>query len=344
MRNGLLTLFLLAIVISGCKQKDPNAIEYRLPDFESREAMRYEVVNDTLILPGMIRFMDVYKDYLIMVYRNVFNEQFLHIHDKRTGERIKSNLYRGRGPNEIFIPEFVNFNNETGELSIWEQNYPGIRLIQIDSLLADRFEVRMTTDTLLMFPNIETVFPLGDNRYLTRLRDKDGFEYRRFMVIDNDELIGRFEEYPIGRPINDLVYDFTKLPVSPDKTKFAIGTSSGAILEFFDISDGIKRTGLHYFFEPIYQGDGHGMSTASGYGFMDMACDDRYVYGTFGAPGDSDLNNIAIFDWEGKPVKLLSTKDYMDFYPIAVDRSDGDIYAVARAYEGEIHIIRIKPF
>jgi hypothetical protein len=342
MKKLLFPLFLV-VAFGGCKQK--TVIEYRLPEFESEEVMRYEMVNDTLIVPSLVRFMDVYKDYLIMVYRSD-QDQWLHIHEKKTGERIKSNLFSGRGPNEVIRPENVNFNPATGELAIYEQERSGIMLIQIDSLLADRFEPRRTTDTLFQMPNIETVFPLGTDRYLIRFREINGLDYRRFLLYDNGEITGRFEEYPTGNKIMSMVlYNFTKLPVSPDNSRFAIGTSSGAILEFFDISDGIERSSIHYFYEPKLKEDGLGISSeASGYGFMDMASDDRYVYGTYGAPGTQEIDKIAIFDWKGKPVKLLKTEDYRAMYPIAVDRSNRDLYAIARAYDGNIHIIRIKPF
>lgn len=343
MKQVLLILSVTFIVL-GCNDKN---IKYKLPKFNFDEEMKYDVVNSELILPSLILFMDVYKDYLVMVYIDKTDDNsWLHIHDKKTGEIIKSNLLKGRGPNEILRPESNHFNHDTGEFSTYIRERSEVMMIQIDSMLADKFEPRFKCDSLFGLANIEAVCPVGENRFVIRFDDVDGYEYKRLLMYEGGEISGRIDDYPIeNRSLTRILYGFSKLPISPDNTKFALGTSSGAILELFDIADGIKRTSIGYYYEPIVASDGINVDDlASGYGFIDLASDDKYVYCASGEPKSETLNNITIFDWSGKPVKILRTQDYEAMYPIALDRVTGDLYTIARAEDGEMHIIRIYPF
>jgi hypothetical protein len=196
--------------------------------------------------------------------------------------------------------------------------------------------------------NIDKISPLGDDKYLVRMYTfAKNAGYRRFVMLDKGEVTHNSEEYPIDdEKLIGVAYNFSKVPLSPDKTKFAIGTSYGWILEFYDITNGIENKRTNYYHELLWDANRTSVDTEkSGYGFMDMACDDKYVYASSGEPNTDDrIDNITIFDWEGEPVKILRARDYHAMYPIAVDRATGELYAWAKDHTGHLHMIRIKPF
>jgi hypothetical protein len=331
-------------VIFSCKEKSDSI--YHPPVFPQDEEMVYEVVHNDLVMPNMVWFMDVYKDYLIMSYLDKKTGKWLHVHDKHTGERLASYLNQGRGPLEVTIPVSNHINHRTKEMAILGEAQTQLMLVDVDSLLNGKFEPRIIHDTIFEHTNLRNVFNLGDGKYLFRMRPGAiQSQFKRFVLYKDGQVLDRMDEYPLyDQGLMELNYDFYPA-LSPDYTKFAIGTSRGWILEYFDISDGIERTSTYYYYEPFWEENKTRIDTEkSGYGFMSMTADDKYIYSGSGEPGLKKINSITIFDWEGSPVKVLKTEDYASFYPIAVDRETGHVYAYVKHPEGEKHLIRVTPF
>lgn len=334
----------LIVLAWGCGRNDGGP-EYALPAFPAEEAMVYEIVHDDLIIPSLVFRMDVYKDYLVMVYIDRRSGKWVHIHDKHTGEKLASGLSLGRGPKEIIVPISYYFDRRSGELSIYGEGNPRLMIFSVDSLMDGNFEPRYVQNPIFDLANMDRIYPLGEDKYLLRMSTRLKNEYKRFVLLKEGQVAGQYDEYPTeDQRLMNLAYSFS-FPVSPDGRKFAIGSSHGWILEFFDLTRGIERERVDYYREPFWEEDQRSIDAQrSGYGFMNMTCDDKYVYAASGEPGTKRVDIITIFDWEGNPVKILRSEGYRALYPLAADTADGDLYAYTRTVDGEHHLIRIKPF
>ena len=76
-------------------------------------------------------------------------------------------------------------------------------------------------------------------------------------------------------------------------------------------------------------------------GIADFYCTYKYIYATLGEPNtESRYENIAIFDWEGNPVKILRTKHYR-LFRICLDDEERFLYVVGEKNDGTQFIAKL---
>ena len=163
-----------------------------------------------------------------------------------------------------------------------------------------------------------------------------------FLSLDNGLLIRESERIPIevkyekkvSNEILALAY-VSRMGIKPDLSRIAIGTSMGDYLSIYD-SSGVRLKTIRTpeRLEPIFEvsSNGHwGYTDESRYGYLDLACSDRYIYAQYGGKThDGDIKYtskyINVYTWDGEPVVRLVLDRYV--LGICVDEERNSLYAL----------------
>jgi len=163
------------------------------------------------------------------------------------------------------------------------------------------------------------------------------------MIRDGEE-IASYPTFPIeDRVLARLMYNHDVVSLSPDGKRMAVGTGFGAILETFDLRDGIRNISTSYFIEPkvdIKSDDIFWPTEETINGFGTIYAGNDLVYTTFGGTSEPGFpKKIAIFDWYGNPVRLITTDS--NIFRICVDEADGTLYALIIDEHEELILARM---
>ena len=318
-------IFIIIAATVGCKQKD----EWELLVFPVEKEVELEMIIEDPVWPNVMRGIDFYNGKLVMMYDK--NDRHIHFVDAYTGEELGSMLHKGRGPGEIIIARKFFIDRETGTFSVYDfmskkllsgnidSLYNGLSLYQVDENFGQ---------------GTYAVFPLQQGYFFCQSTYNAEPERRYSMKKNNGELV-KYEGYPLDD--FNLVHNIFSphhMVFSRDRTKMVASPTYGMILEFFDLKIGIEKTKTRYFRKIYSKNDGSPDYPKSGVGMANVCGTDKYIYATHGEPDtDWSFNNIAIFDWEGNPVKIFRTK-YKKLINICVDDEERFLYVVGEKEDG----------
>ena len=350
------TISILSVLLLcdlGCSPSQHNG--YSLPKFAVKDRASFVIVGEELF--GINSSVDLipYKEWLILVAYNAENENCLHLFNKN-GELIKSAIKIGRGPGELLFALNASFDKEQGIITFFDINIGKKTLaIDIDSLVeSERFE-----DAILAEYR-ELHYPL-----LSRLTSKGRMDFNgvlplgkdtgpRFVYNDvstNDTLT--YDAYPalLGDDIWDRFYLYdanTMMEMSPKGDKMAICSRWCGVLETFTIESGIDPISTSYYVEPRYLGDRNGggmdLTDETVFAFADIFATDSLLYCGFDGESTPATNRsmwftkVAVFDWEGTPLKEIQTDKRIE--QICVDE-DGRVFALISGDSGEFFLARL---
>lgn len=296
---------------------------YEPPVFEQECRQNMTMISE-IVAPAMILDMDVYHDYVLLMY--LADSKWIHIYDKTTGNLLKSSLTMGRGPGESIGSIEFTINKGTGDTYVFDKQSKKLLTFQIDSIIADRVDIEETAND---YNDLKALYTVGDG---IEIHEKYQDGNARYSLIRNGSLKSTYNDYPVEDP--DLafrLYNDHRWSVSPDNKKMAVGTLSGAILEGFDLSDGtIHPLWTHYYVEPLYNTTTRTLDyDKNGIGFADVYATDELIYTSYGGNKDYSFKNIAIFDWNGAPLKRIETD--VDLVKICFDERENAVYALTSA-------------
>ncbi len=346
-----LTLSLLCSFAVSCRQGD--GLEYALPKFEKEIAKEFEIVGPELDY-GVCHIYS-YADYLILNAHDMRTNQFLHIWDKKTGEIIHSTAREGRGPGELLFRPVVSRVGH--ECYLYDRQQDVTQVYDLDKVLqgdngyvgtllesATSFTVGAyhgPGDRTLVFSN-ESFIQRDSSRAVTRIVFEKGTERHAY------------NEYPVeDRARSWWMYMTPYLTISPDFTKMAVAPAYGAILERFELSDGISLMGADRFIKPDFMLDGNNPDFshyAIPFGFSGLASsNDRIFAGmvkeAVSGQGSRNLEfpicpMLAVFGWDGRPLMRIRTSFQID--ELAYDEAEGVLYAVLRDADRISYVGKMK--
>ena len=337
----ILKIFLFILIITGsiCCNQNKSGIVYSEPVFPIDKKVKLEMVLVDPIMPNVLLDIEFFKGKLVLMYQ--MDNRFVHLYDAETGEKLSSALRYGQGPGEIIGA--INFwlNRDTETLSVFDIISRKFFSGNIDSLF-NGINLSLLNDD---FGKAIQVFPLQQGHLTFEIPNVENQKKRYFMKKQDGEVL-EYEGYPYTD--FDLIRKISlsyKMGFSKDETKMVAATSPGLILEIFDIINGIKKTQTRYFREILFDNDGHPSFTKSGAGITDFYCSDKYIYATFGEPEpysntNSRYNNIAVFDWEGNPLKIFRT-NYRRLYKICLDDEERFLYILGEDEEWNRFIAKL---
>lgn len=245
-------VFLPLIVISGvlagsCKSSDG----YSSPKFKSVEEIKFELLSEELMFtPWGIKQSDT---LLVVSGFSTETQNTLFIFNKNTGALVREGVHYGRGPGET-VDGYYNVTLDGDTLRYHERNGIGNMSFSLREFVEKGASVSSERSSLILPGWCMYYRELSKGRLLTiqskGYQSKDTMSVRSISVQKPDGSIVRYDGSPVEDPAESFVaYMQPYVTVSPDGTRLAVASGYGAILETFDISDGLKNTSISYYIE-----------------------------------------------------------------------------------------------
>ena len=193
--------------------------------------------------------------------------------------------------------------------------------------------------------------PMDDGYfYVTNVGHLSDDTVSRFIMEKDGMVTAELNYFPIEDKAKSFtMYNFSSYAVSPDRTKFVIGTPFGAIMEIYSLDSTIEHKATKYFYEPDFEVTFGSYDYTKGtvLGFHDIYVTDDWIYGVYDGErnpyyaGDERLvdTKIAVFDWDGNPKELIHTDYNID--RICYSARDNAVYASVWDDDGIIYLARL---
>ena len=339
---------LCLLLLFGCKNNPVHEFSFTPPVFNDTVKLTRHIINDTLITSDIEGLLS-YKNYFILV-TTTKDDKKLSILDKKTGAFIKSFVNIGRGPGEVSNSCSISINQSTGDIILNDGNRRNILKYNIDSVLAGNSDYYEPISLLQFEKTLKGIRPCQGGFLLNTGKSALYHDAPRFALVDNSgNIITTYNAYPKlkgDKTLNDtssMIHENIggSSRLSPDGTQLLSITTLGVILETFEISKNrISPIAIQGFYEPEYnivEVDGFHFPQPNEKTTMHIGriyAGNKYIYLQLYDPNrplfsNTDkpqiYNQIGVFDWKGKSVKLLKTDcDISRFY---VDEDNSKIYA-----------------
>ena len=340
LRYGAVLLF----VLSGCGGDRPGV--YSPPEFKETVEEEFEIVSDEIFGVNAISDMEVYGSKVIVCALNPEDGTIMHIYDKESGEPLMHTLNYGRGPKELLFLSNISFLQESGTMVFFDIIASKRLDIDVDGLMEhglDAVEEVYWPSRLWNLRNI--ALENGSlHTYNISYLQRDTSSVERIELCDrNGNIISTYNEFPV---IDDdrkrfMMYNNELIAVSPDEEKFAITSTLGGILETFSMKGGeLRNIATKYFIEPDFTLEGDYSNLIAS--FCDLYATDEVLLAAYGGETEfgTGINNIAIFDWNGNPLKLIRTGHRIE--RLCLDSEDNALYAIIQDSEGRPYIGRVR--
>lgn len=321
------TLSLLLLCI-GCNDSSVKEV-YVAPEFKQIRSKDVEAISQP-IFTFHFYGIESLDNYFVVIAP--IDNRFVHIYDKSTGEKISSSVTRGRANNELLYLKNYTFDKSNRELTLFDAADKSILKVVIKESGECEFGVK-SEHNLHNFTY--SVLNLGNDNMLLFSNTPNIDSIPRLSIISADKTIDTDNEQPIADIVkSSTVYGQARLSLPPDKSKVAIGTIYGSILETYSIKNSsIKRNKTSYFIEPLLENN-----TIWGMGCITST--DDYIYSVYNGSDDiNGFNKIALFSWSHKPIELWEMGD-CNIACLCVDNNN--VYAIADLGDREYRIVAIK--
>jgi len=352
-KSLIYTVVYIAVLFTHSCSRDVSL--FKMPKFTNTGIGEFEVISDDLYF-GYVVDLFIYESYAIVVGYN--EDCYLHIYNKNNGELLNSAIHKGRGTNELAAnPKFVEFDSTTGTLIIPNIS-KGVKInCSIEGIVNNEPDaIYEEFSNLNNF--VENCFSITENNTLYMYNyspmKKDTANLCRFSIGNaQGDILSKYTEYPHPYEENTFLrWNFYNpgnysLSYSPDKEKFAIGISRGAILETFSVSDNvITPLSVSHFIDPELNETSEEVNYVLG--FLDLSATDKYVYAVFdgvnyviGGSSFYDVGqNLVQFDWKGKPLQKINMGVRIE--KIYVDDDTNTLYALIKSEDKECALAKYR--
>ena len=328
--------------------------KYRAPEFPVERGGRWEIISGELY----VQVSDIweYDSVLVVPSYDRQTKRELGIYSKQTGRLICSGINYGNGPGES-LSGYRNTSLDGGMMSYYDFEKGRALFVNIDSLMRGTYAYG--EQSLEIPAETRVMQNAGDNMILymsNRSEYADTSSSRRFTLqeISTGKTVLSYDYFPIeDDAVRYRLYNFTySLAISPDKSRFAVGTLWGAVLETYSIGvDSISRLYMGYFAEPEF--DAVHLSLVENertvLGFRDLYAENDRLYAVYNAELISSaeaergstlvFNDISVFDWDGNPLELIRTDYNIDH--ICYSARDNAVYASVWDDDGIMYLARL---
>ncbi len=328
-----------------------DKVRYALPEAREESTAKFELLTGDLLDCDIVSGIAVYGPYLIVTAYSQEQNKFVHIFDRQTGKRLKDVVHRGK----LLFPVRHWFDAETGVMTYYDMMQSTVLTFQVDQIMADSEAIQLED---FNYPTrCHHYYRLGAYDF-----SENGISYlenatkpiSRIQLIDAStrETISTYNEFPHYE--SDVIRYAANVTshsaLSPDRSKVALATCEGAVLELFNVKDEISPISVQYFVKPSLTPTGERTDEAIA-GFATMTASSRYLYTVFDCktkiksyfssePITPIDNTLVIFDWHGKALRQIIT-DYR-IEKICVDKEEKYLYAIIRDLDDRLYLGRIS--
>ena len=328
--------------------------KYRAPKFPVERDGRWEIISGELY----VQVSDIWEYDSVLVVPS-YDRQTKHelgIYSKKTGRLLYSGINYGNGPGES-LSGYRNTSLDGVMMSYYDFEKGRALFVNVDSLMRGSYAYE--EQSLEIPAETRVMQNAGDNMILymsNRSEYADTSSSKRFTLqeISTGRTVLSYDYFPVeDDAVRYRLYNFTySLAISPDKSRFAVGTLWGAVLETYSIGvDSISRLYTGYFAEPEF--DAVHLSLAENehtvFGFRDLYAENDRLYAVYNGEHISSaeverssslvFNEIAVLDWKGNPVELICTDYNIDH--ICYSARDNAVYASVWDDDGIMYLARL---
>lgn len=328
--------------------------KYRAPKFPVERDGRWEIISGELY----VQVSDIWEYDSVLVVPS-YDRQTKHelgIYSKKTGRLLYSGINYGNGPGES-LSGYRNTSLDGVMMSYYDFEKGRALFVNVDSLMRGSYAYE--EQSLEIPAETRVMQNAGDNMILymsNRSEYADTSSSKRFTLqeISTGRTVLSYDYFPVeDDAVRYRLYNFTySLAISPDKSRFAVGTLWGAVLETYSIGvESISRLYTGYFAEPEF--DAVHLSLAENehtvFGFRDLYAENDRLYAVYNGEHISSaeverssslvFNDIAVLDWKGNPVELICTDYNIDH--ICYSARDNAVYASVWDDDGIMYLARL---
>ena len=319
--RSVVLLFIINFIVFGCGKSNDQDLSYELPIFSDTIRIEGEIINDSFIFETGHIALSVNR--IIYCGRTDINNMNYHVFNY-DGNYIRSFGDLGRGPGEISIPYIPGVLFKDSLYCVFDINHNKKVFFSINSDTFYEEDIRENEKPML--PWLYQLW--SNNRVLLFTREK------RFVLMSQGDSLDCYNDYPDLTKKNESInikrgyFAYKSSHAHSDRqNKFVIGTSNGAIMQIFNISDNrIIHNSTIMISKPEYylsksQVDNYIpiLTSENHIGMYDMCANDKYIYATFYNDNNSKIPYIMQFDWNGNPYKLFEVNDEITNFTIAPD-------------------------
>ena len=345
-------LLLSCSLLFSCGQGKQE--EYSLPKFKQEFSREFEIFGQDLDLTR-VSSIQSYRDYLILMGYDAWTKKYLQIVDKQTGAILFASVAQGRGPGEVMLLPWMSLVGQ--ECYLYDRSLQVAHIYDIEKVLQGEVGYCRTIQE-----REGDVSPIGVFYGQTgRVRfsnesfiQRDSSQVVSRIILDQDSGRQIYNEYPVPDRVRSYwMYMTPYLTFSPDFSKMAVVPAYGAILERFDLSEGISLMGADRFIEPDFTLNGTNPdfnAHAIPFGFSTVTSTNDRIFAGMVAEAVSGTGTrkikfplfpvLAVFDWEGHP--LIKIRNSLSIECVGYDETEGVVYAILNDADGNSHLGRMK--
>lgn len=323
--------------------------KYRAPEFPMEREGRWEIISGELYF-NLVNDIFEYDTCLVVPSYDLKTHNTLHIYSRNSGEKIYTGIHSGRGYGET-IRGYSMASLKDGILSYVAMETGTVLSVPIESLLDTATGPDFRTVVFDVPGWCEYVVPMDDGYfYVTNVGHLSDDTVSRFIMEKDGRVTAELNYFPIEDKAKSFtMYNFSSYAVSPDRTKFVIGTPFGVIMEIYSLDSTIEHKATKYFYEPDFEVTFGSYDYTKGtvLGFHDIYVTDDWIYGVYDGErnpyyaGEERLvdTKIAVFDWDGNPLELIRTDYGID--RICYSERENAIYGAVRDIDDIMYLARL---
>lgn len=340
LRKNLL-LFIGAVSLlafSSCTEKN----EYAPPVFpEEKELQSVRLSADGLMVSYPY---DVCVDDAYIYVLSLVDNTWIQVYDKKDGSFIGGYVSRGQGPGEVIMGTFLSYDEESRTLTVYDEAFKKLLSYQTGGSREELLSFLREKSLSEQEGVIRRAWELSEGTCLIDGQLGEGAgEQKRFQLLKENRVTSTYNSFPTDSPDEQMVYLLNaSVVVSPDRTKMAVGTMYGGVLEVFDLTgNAIKEVAARRFYPPVvhYEPGIIRNTPETVYGFSHLYATDRYIYSVLiGGKDPNRFDTVAVFDWKGCEVVSYHT-DCLVFKLCQSVREPNKLYAVAFSQEEGFYLV-----
>lgn len=333
MRYSIVVILMWCVV--GCSMDT----SYREAAFLDERGTNIQQIGEALMLGAPIDLC-MAGDYLFVLAYSP--EYWLHVYDKKTGEKVSEAIKVGRGPGEGVNIASMDFFVQEKCLYIFDRGLRKTLVYQIDGdtgNAAFKDEFQHPADGV-----IRKCHHFDNGKYLYEGFLSGDDTFTRYTLSNTQNELDTYSAYPELNSMDDR-YAFI-LGVSkacPETGKFVAATMFGAVLECFDVSGThIEPIAIRLIDKPELDFSTSVIQMKAGkkYGFSTLCLTKDLIYANYIDGTDpNNFKSIVTFDWHGRE-KTRYTAD-RNILRICPGDSPEELFGVSSSPEMEFSLVRI---
>lgn len=301
-KSILISISLFSILFSSCRDE-----VYAPPAFPVTRSVDGQCISEELLLQYPLDCC-VCDDYILVLA--LVDNKWVQVYDKKSGKHLASLVGRGQAPEELSSGVLMDYDEEGKQLFIYDNAL----------MKALCFRVVPKSDGLLSFVdavNLNTQNGAVRRAWSLGGRDEwliDGQlgampgEQKRFQILSDGKVTAEYNNFPVEEKPAFL---YSHVALSPNRTRMAVGTLFGGILEFHDVMNtGIKPRQTRMFYPPVYDFAPGAVTPTEEtiFGFADLCATNDKLYAVLiGDKNPNRTNNISVFNWDGEEEATYQT-------------------------------------